>query len=314
MAIYGQQSFRFGLAKEATRLTAEATPTKWYPIMEPDIAYGPEHLEDTALRGIKADFAPVAGRKKGTGKFKIIADAQVLGEFFRSLLGAPTTAQQGGTIAYQHTFTQLENKEPPTYTFFMDFGVAIKKYNGCVVKGISFTGPVDGLVTVDVDFLFISEASGSIGTPAFPAQKYLSFQHVDFKIAGSSNTDVKSWSLKLDNNAKHLMTMGLSQDAQNIVSTDSLKVSGDMVIIFTAETERAKFLANTGVAIRALMAGDTIASTYKYTVDLPLTDARYTAFPFGWEDKILAAKVNFKGYHNGTSQIIPVLINADVSY
>lgn len=314
MAIYGLQSFRFGLAKESSRLTAESAPSKWYPIMEPDVPYGPELLEDQGLRGVKAHFAPVAGRKKGSGKFKMVLDAQTIAEFLNSLVGGVASAQQGGTAAYQHTFTPSGTIQPTTYTFFIDWGLAVKKYSGCVVKSLTFNGPVDNLIEVEVEFLFITEASGSIGSPSFPTQRYLAFQHVDFKIAGSSNTDVKSWSMKIDNMAKLHLALAGSQDAQDIIATDPTEVTGEMVIVFTSETERNKFLANTGVAIRALVVGATIASTYKYTVDLPITDAHYRAFPFAYEDKLLAAKVNFQGYHNGTSQIIPVVINTDTAY
>lgn len=316
MAIQGLQQFRFGLAKEGTRLTAESTPSKWYPIMDVEVPYGPELLEDNGLRGVKAPFAPVAGRKRGTGKFKIVADAQTIGELLNSCVGGVASAQQGGTSAYQHTFTPASGIQPTTYTFFMDFGGSIiKKYNGCAVKSLTFNGPVDNLVVVDVEFLFISEAAGAIGSPSFPTQRYFSFQHVDFKIAGSSNTDVKSWSLKVDNLAKPLMTLALSQDAQDIITPDPLEVSGEMVIVFTSETERNKFLANTGVAIRALMQGAVIASTYKWTIDLPLTDAHYKAYPLaGWEDRLHAVKAEFTGYHNGTSQFVPVVMNTDTAY
>jgi hypothetical protein len=314
MSLYGKQAFQFGLKKESVRLTAEASPAKWYPVFDPEITYGPNLLEDNALRGVQAPFAPVAGRKLGTGKFKLYLDPQVMGEFLVSLIGGVASAQQGGTAAYQHTFTPAARLSPTTYTFFLNWGLDVKKYNGCVVKSLNFTGPVDGLVMVEVEFLFITEAAGSIGSPSFPTQRYLAFQHTDFKIAGSSNTDVRQWGIKIDNQAIHHLTHSLSQDAQDILTPGQLLVSGDMIIYFQSETERNKFLANTGVALRALIVGATIASTFKWTMDLPLTDAHYKAYPFGYEQDLLAAKATFDGYHNGTSQIIPVLINTDTAY
>ena len=317
MALAAQKSFRFGLAKEAARLTAEAAPTKWYPLIpDPEIKYGPQLLNDDGLRGVFADYEPIAGRSPGTGKFKIVADAQVLGELMRSMLGAPTSAQQGGTAAYQHSYTLNTGVQPNTYTFFMDFGgsVGVKKYNGCVVKSMNFTGPVDGLIMVDVEFLFITEVAGSIGSPSFPTQRYFNFKNVTYKIAGSTNTDVMGWELSIDNQAHHLMTLAQAYDAQDIVVTDSIVVKGSMAINFQNETERNKFLANTAVAIQMLIEGAVIASTFKWTLDLPVTAAHYQEYPFGWENKLLASKVNFQGFHNGTSIILPKLINVDTAY
>jgi hypothetical protein len=420
---------RFGLAKESVRGTAEAAPTKWYPVMAPEIAYGPTLLPDTSLRGVRAELPPIAGRKLGTGKFKMILDAQTIGEFMYSLLGGVASTEQSvitigasnnkldfnigageltatianaaypigtahtqagtlckaiydaivaaeavgtytvaysrttkkftitrsaGTLsllwntgtnkaatigttlgyaltsddtaaisytgdsevafAFSHALTVGTSIQPPSYTFFVDYGISVKKYNRCVVKSLGFSGPVDNLITVDVEFLFGTEASGDMGSPVFPSQKYLSFQHAAFKRAGTTDTDVKNWSLKIDNGAKALQTLAQSQDIQDIVTPDPLSVSGECIALFQSETERAKFLANTSVAIRSLIEGEVISGAFKMTVDIPLTDCRYKGYPLSWEDNLLAAKVEFTAYHNGTSQILPILINTDAAY
>ncbi len=433
MSLFSLQSFRFGLKKESSRGVAEAAPAKWYPIMSPEVAYGPNLLPDESLRGVRAELPPIAGRNIGSGKFKMVLDSQMISEFLLSLLGQVASAEEttitidatnnkldfnigageltatiasatyaigtahsqagtlckaiydaivaaeavgtytvsysrttklftitrsagtfsilwktgtngsdgtgttiGGTLGYaetsddtgaltyssdtavgyafSHAFTVPTSIQPPSYTFFMDYGISVKKYNRCVVKSLTFTGPVDGLITVDVDFLFETEAAGDIGSPSFPTQKYLSFQHASFKRAGSTDTDVKNWSLKIDNGAKALQTLAQSQNIQDIITPDPLNVSGDFVALCQTETERAKFLANTSVAIRALIEGETIVGSFKHTVDIPLTDCRYKAYPLAWEDNLLAAKVEFQAYHNGTSQILPVVKNEEASY
>jgi hypothetical protein len=167
---------------------------------------------------------------------------------------------------------------------------------------------------VEVEFLFITEVAGSIGSPSFPTQRYFSFKNVTYKIAGSTVTDVMGWDLTIDNQAKHLMALGQSYDAQDIVVTDAMMVKGSMNINFQNETERNKFLANTGVSLQMLMEGAIIASSFKWTLDLPVTAAHYEDYGWGWQNKLLAAKVGFKGYHNGTSIILPRLINTDTAY
>jgi hypothetical protein len=431
MTIYSKQALQFGLAVEAVRGTPETTPAKWYPVRgNPEVKFAPAHLEDEGLRGVRANYAPVAGRKLGSMKIPLVLDAQSIGEFLYSLMGAVTSTEQAvvtidgtnnkfdfnigaaqltatvasgtyiigtsqatalslckavydaivsaeavgtytvtysrstkkftitrsagtfvimwnsgtntatsiasalgfstaanstGALTYtgassveycfSHAFTLGTGVQPPAYTFFINWGLDVKVYTTCVVKDISFSGPVDNLINVDVEVLFVNETgSGTIGTPSFPTQKYLSFQHVTYNIAGAEDNDVRAWTLKLSNQAKHRLTLTQLQTAQDVIAPDPFMVEGTVQIDFAAQTERNKMLANTGVAHRMLIEGDTITGSYKYTVDLPITEAHYSEFPFGYENNILAASVALKAYHNGTSLILPVVKNQVVSY
>ncbi len=224
----------------------------------------------------------------------------------------------GGTqveYAFTHTFTR-SGIQPPSYTFFQDRSLGVLKYNLGCVKTLSLKGSVDGLVEADLDVLYKTEASGSIGSPNFPTQKYLSFQHVDFKIAGTSNTNVESWDLKIDNSAKAHRTLNLSQDLDDIIAPEPLMIDGGFEIYFINTTERDKFLANTSVAIRILAAGAIIGGTTKYTVDINLYEAHYKAYPYGEKNGLLAAKASFEGFYSSSdSKAIQIaLTNQDVSY
>lgn len=317
MTLYAIEAQRFGLAKESTRGTAESAPSKWYPTRGiPEFNFGLQHLEDTGIRGILAKYPPVAGIKVGEGKIPLFFDPQILGEFFYSLLGSKTAAQQGGTAAYLHTFTQQTGLQPPAYTFFQDRSLGVLKYNRGCVKAISMKGGVDNLVETDVEILFENEASGSIGSPSFPTQRYQSFQNVDFKIAGTSNTDVKEWDLKIDNSARAHRVLAGSQVLNDIIAPEKISITGGFTIYFQNTTERDKFIANTASAIRILSIGATIASTYKYTIDINIYAAHYKAFPYGEDDGLLAAKAQYEGhYSTSDSKAIQVeLTNTDTSY
>jgi hypothetical protein len=315
MSRYLVQTRRFGLKKEGTRLTAETTPDKWYPIMsDVDVVWGPRHLADQAVRGRRAENQPVGGRKLGTLKFKMALDAQSIGEFLYSVMGAKSTAQQGSTAAYKHSFTVDTGTTPPAYTLFFDFVGAVKKYRGSCVKSLKFTGPMDGLIMVDVEVLFMEELDGSIGSPSFPTQRYLSFANTLYKIAGSDNLDVANWALTLDNGAFHDETINNSQLPNDILCTGPFMVSGESLVYFTSETERNKMLAMTGSAQRMLVAGATIEAPYLYTVDLQVTSALYERYPFDAEKGLLASKITWKGYDNGTSQFLADVTNAITAY
>lgn len=430
MTLYATEAQRFGLAKEAVRGTAEATPSKWYPTRGlNDLDYKLGLLEDKGIRGVAAKYAPIAGPKTGDGKIPLYFDAQHLGEVCYSLLGGVsstedstvtisaannkldftigggeltatvanatyligttsatastlckaikdalfaadatgtytvtysrttklfTIARSAGTFtlkastgtnvaagiwstigfaatdrsaaitydgtiqveyAFTHTFTQ-SGITPPAYTFFMDRSVGVLKYNRGCVKQIAFKGGVDNLVEVDVDVLFESEASGSIGSPSFPTQRYMGFQHVSFKIAGSTNTNVKEWDLKIDNGARAHRTLAQTQDLTDIIAPEPISIDGSFLIYFADLTERNKFLANTAVAIRVLAQGATIAGSSKWACDINVYEAHYKAFPYGEDQGLLAAKASFEGvYSTSDSKAIQIaLTNQDVSY
>lgn len=315
--MYSIEAQRFGLKKEAVRGTAETTPDKWYPFLKgTEFNYALGLLDQDVIKGNPSRMAPIAGAKSGTGKVKLLLDSQTCVEFFRSLLGGLSSAQQGGSAAYKHTIVNNAGIQKPPYTFFLDYGIDVKKYSLGVVKKMALASGVDNLATMEADILFKSEVTGSIGSPSFPTAKIMSFNMIDFKIAGTSNTDVKDWSIEIDNGAAPHRTLSLSQDASDIIAAGPLDIKGGFTIYFQNETERAKFLANTAVTIRVLAVGPLIAASYYNTVDINIYEAHYKAFPFGEDQGLLAAKVEFVGcYSTGDSKDIQVdVTNATVSY
>jgi hypothetical protein len=317
MSFYSTQKQQFGLKLEAVRATAETTPAKWYPTRGPvELTYALNHLSDEGIRGRMSRYAPIAGIKTGEGKIPMILDPNTCGEIFYGVLGAKSSAQQAATAAYKHTFTPGTGIQKPAYTLFADRSLNVLKYNLGIFKKVALKGGVDNLIELDADVLFKAEASGSIGSPTYPTQGYFSFQNVDFKIAGSSNTDVKEWSLNIDSGAKGFRSLTGSQDVADILSAERLMIDGGFTIYFSSATERDKFIANTAVAIRILMVGANIASTYYYTVDINLYSCFYKAFPYGEDQGLLAAKVTFESVYSAsdTKEIQIDLTNTDVSY
>lgn len=431
MTMYAIQSQRFGLKKESVRGTAETSPDKWYPTRGiPDLPYDLVLLDDNGIRGAKTRYPSVPGIKKGEGKIPIFFDPQILGEFYYSLLGGVssaedseitisasnnklnfnigageltatigsaaypigttsatastlcaaikdalfaadatgtytvtysrttklfTIARSGGTFnllaatganiangiwstigfaatdrtgslsyagtvqveySFSHTFTEQTGIQPIAYTFFQDRGLGVLKYNRGCVKALNFKGSVDGLVEVEADVIYEAEASGSIGSPSFPTQRYQSFQHCDFKIAGTSNTDVKEWDLKIDNGAMGLRTLALSQNIKDVVAPGKLEITGGFTIYFENTTERDKFLAGTTTTIRVLAQSDAIYGSTKWKNDIVLYACQYKAFPYGEDEGLLAAKVSYFGvYSTSDSKTLQIVAtNQDTSY
>ena len=317
MTLYSIEQQQFGLAKESTRGTAITAPTKWYPTRgKADFDYMLKKLKDTGIRGAATEYPDIPGVKDGHGKVPMILDPQMIGEFLNSCLGSVSSAQQASTAAYKHTFVRAATIQKPSYTFFVDRGLNVMGYNRGTVKKLSFKGGVDNLIDVDADVIVQSEASNSIGSPSYPVQQYQSFQNVTFNIAGSQSLDVKEWSLSIDNGAKEYRTLANSQDLTDIVAPGKLQIEGGFTIYFTSATERAKFLANTAVALEINASGAVIASTYHYGVDINIYKALYKAFPYGDDQGLLAAKVTFQGFYDSVSgkDIQFDVTNTDTAY
>jgi hypothetical protein len=262
---------------------------------------------------------------RSAGTFQLLAATGTnIANGIWSTLGFAATDRTGaitydGTVqieyAFVHTLTQSTDITKIAYTLFLDRGMNVLKYNGAVVKKIGLKAGVDNLIEMDVDALFRTEASGSIGSPSFPTQKYLGFQGVTFKIAGVQSTDVKEWSLNIDNTAKGLRTFNNSQDIADVIVPGKLMVDGSFTVFFADTTERDKFIANTNVALEMICEGDALG-VLKYSVDINVYQARYKAYAYGEEEGLLAAKATFQGFYNSSAaKTIQVAVtNQDVSY
>ena len=319
MGFFSIEQQRFGLKKEAVRGTAETAPDKWYPTRgKPELTYGLELLEDEGIRGSFSPYTPSAGLKVGEGLIPLYGDAQMLGEALLSLMGSVTSAQQDATIAYEHVFTLGTSISKPSYTLFLDRNMNVLKYSLAVCQKMDFKSGVDSLIEVDTTWLFKSEETGSIGTPSYPTQQYLGFQHVLFSIDGgpTSSNGVKDWNLTLNNQAERVRTLNQSQDTGDIVAAMKFQAEGNFTIYFQNIGTRDKFLANQQITLRMQVIGGLIVSGQSWTLDINLYNVRYKAYPYGEDNVLLAAQVSFNAYYSigDSKQLDVTLKNEDTSY
>lgn len=262
-------------------------------------------------------------RSTGTFNIKWITGANIangaaaiLGYTADDTAGLTYVSDNAVKYAFKHTFTRGGTIQRPGYTFFMDRGLSVKKYNLTTVKKMTMTVPVDNLISMEADVLFQTEAAGSIGSPAYPTNEYLGFNGATIKLGGVTNSDIHNLTLNIDNGAKIQRTLNQSQDVADILVAGKFMLDGSFTIFFQDEVERAKFLANTSNTLRITMVSDVIQGTYKYTVDVNLYRIHYKAYPFGEQDGLLAAKVDFTGVYSSTDgKAIQVdVTNQDTAY
>lgn len=307
----------FGLKKEGTRGTAETTVTRYLPVgASSEFNYVRELVNSDHVVGSKVRLAPVAGVKTGTGQLvDIWAEPNNIGELILSLLGSVSSAQQGGSAAYLHSFSQLTTHQHPGYTMYLGRDSSYK-YNMSTVKKLSLVGDVDQPISLAADILFITEAAGPSLTPTLASPAPLIFKDTAFKIAGSTNQNVRSWSMDIDNGAFAKRALAQSYDIADILVAAKIMISGKFILWHESATERDKFIAGTSSDIQMLAEGATIASTYKYTLDVDTPEVFYKAFPFIDQDGILASEVEYEAFYDvaDTKQVSIALMNTVTAY
>jgi hypothetical protein len=312
---------KFGFKKEASRGVPETAPTKYLAVgADSELTYNTALIADDKLRGLKERFPSIAGIKEGTGKLAAIdLEAATVGDLLLGCLGSVVTSQPDATnspTVFRHTFTRLNSLQMPSFTFFEDRGISVKRYPLTVIKKLAFSGGVDGKAQVEADLLFKTEEPSAAFTPSLGAPKPLMFHQTDFKIDGVSDINVRSWSLNVDNGSVALRTLNQSRDVRDIVSPGKFIIDGGFEIYFESETQRQRFLDGNAAALEIVLAGDIIEDTFKNEVKLSLPEVRYSAYPFGNLDDLLGAAVTFQAEFKASAghSLQAILTNAVTGY
>ncbi|MBI2069456.1 MAG: hypothetical protein HYT79_02560 [Elusimicrobia bacterium] len=215
-----------------------------------------------------------------------------------------TTTQPDATnspTVFKHVFKPENTKTQfPSFTFFVDRSLSVKRYPLIVFKKLALSGTVDGKAQVAADVLFKTEESASAFTATFGTPKPLMFFQTEIKLDGVLNQDVRSWNLSLDNVSRAHRTLSQSRDVKDIVSTGRFVIEGGYEIFFETEANRQKFLDNLPQALDIVLTGDIIEDTLKNKLELSIPKAKYTAYPLGAIEGLLGAAVTFQAEFDPT--------------
>jgi len=319
MPNYAGELRDFAYAKETTRGTAEAAPTKYLKIgSDSALNYEMLPVENDRIQGRGGMFPPDAGMKKGTGKLIFDLEAATVGDFLYSLLGSWTSSQLGTTTAYAHTFSQTTSNAHMSMSGFMDRDLQAYVYDMLTVKKLEVSGEPGGKAVCSADVLFQAEATTSTWSPTSDAPDPLMTHELSIKLTDAANTEIGKWSFSIDNQAEALWKVNGSQDAAEILAARALLIEGSLDMFFSSTTERNNFLANTTRKIEFIFTGGTITGTYTYKASFNFYDCRWSAFP--WDGTLagglLGASAAFKGYYSvGDSKVADIVIqNTSTTY
>lgn len=308
----------FGMGEESTFKTAIAA-AKYMDIYDEKVVPDPGWIiPNTAAR--RAFDKRVLGAYRGRGSVNFpIEPENGIGWLLKWALGSITSAQQGGTVAYKHTFKCADSIKSFTGRFgVVDVATAEKILAGCMLNGISFSSAhgeeLKGSVEV---FNSAKETKGGIGSPTFSTLDPLVFRQATIKFA----TVEKAYVSKLDLSLKNAIPFDkgvLGSDTFPKIRTGKRTVDGTLNLAFDDSTEYDRFLAGTEFSFEASFVGPQIEATgYYYTLRLLLNKCQYLrdTTPHISRRELVVLNAPFQAFRDSTYTEIQVeLTNKATAY
>jgi hypothetical protein len=304
--------------------------TRFYEIYEESLAGTFNVITSGAMRpGL---YLPEIGARRAkssrsaSGTVKVDVTTKAFGLILKHGLGGSVTpVQQGGTIAYLHTYT-LASTEGMSLTLqkqIRDAGGTVIEtftYPGSKITKITFDISTDGTLTASIDFDCREERTDiSAATPSFVSgAKSFTFAQADLKFNGSTLTDsVSAASVSLER-PMNVDRRGVGNQGLKLPQTENGRpvISGQLTSEFTnTAVYYDRFVADTGVTFVEEFVGDNIASTFDELFRITVPDIRITGeTPKAGGPDTIGVSVPFIGVYDGTNNPLKIeYITTDVA-
>lgn len=320
---YGIKELRaVGVGRESS-FGVVGTVTKWVPAKTANFVLGIplEAVDETTqiresrrtiqkVREMSGELAWDLGNSSGEG---VVARS-----FFGTVADAIAGGAAGGT-AYRHTFSVRQGANVDSmWARVCQFGTSFYDYVGLVPSKLSYKIPKDSVIDFSASFIGQNELTGTNVNGTYGTfQPFTSGANAQVQLDGTVNSDVTNISIDVENGAKTIFGIGTNNTMQSAVY-GAVKVSGQFDIVFNDESQRAKFLAKTQVALKAIMTGATLFGTAKAETSIVLPKVEYSGVPFGDMDGAIGATVAFMASYDsnayGTGAVILTVQDTLTSY
>jgi hypothetical protein len=282
MALNVGSGARFAVGKETVWGTPVADTVLWDFLSESIDAKVTKNKADSLVAS-KAKAALDLVGITVAGDVNVILRPEMAGFIFKAALGGVDTVTNP-TGTYCHTIVAAAAGAAfPSYTCFVDYKQAIKKYSGMKVSALKLSGKVGDYVRATVSFKGKDEATGTIATSTYPSLKHYKFIGATVT-AGGQALDVTGIELSIDNG----MDDGVQRNTDGLYRSEplhserSIQVKIDMPYDANSETIRETNLkAETLLSsvVIHLESPSIIATTYKYRMDITLNNVAVISEP-----------------------------------
>jgi Phage tail tube protein len=314
-----------GLAKEATRGTAESSATFWVPWMDLTLDEKKEFAIDEQAYGIVEDNVNLTQTKKwAQGTLQGNVHDQTFGLVLYSMFGGYAVS---GTGPYVHTFTVGESAQHQSLTFFKHDPLTAQdyKYANGVVEKLEITAELKKFVAYNATIKAKSGATATSFTPSTTTENRFLPQFLSAKFAStvsglSSATAIalKSVKLTINANVEDQDVLG-SLDPADFLNKEFM-VEGTLEAILQNESDfKTAFMGPTAQAMSLDFVNSDVTINTSSHPELKFTLAKATFQDYGTPYKVkdlVYQTVKFKGSYSlsDTYMIEAVLTNDTTTY
>ncbi|NVM20590.1 MAG: hypothetical protein HWN68_02280 [Desulfobacterales bacterium] len=294
----------FGIGEEGTFKSAEAA-AKYIDIYRESIIPDPGWIiPETA--GRRAFEKKTAGAYRGRGNVEFpIEPENGITKILYWLLGSKTSAQQGGTAAWKHTFKPADTIKSFTGRVGVsDVTTRERILGGCLANALTvrFAHGREMQAIAEV-FNAGKETHGAIGSATFSDLDAFVFSQGSVEFAESAKAIVAEGEVRINNRIPFDFGV-IGDDTFPKIRVGKRLVDGRLSLAFDDTTEYARFLAGTEFKLELLTQGPVITGSYYYRFDITLPKCVYlrdTAPHVDRREQILL-DAPFQAFYNPSDQ------------
>lgn len=240
-----------GIGIEASYATKIAAST-WFECLAESVHLEPVYQPVSTIRSVGVRRGSLQGAPV-RGPFRCAANFQDIGHLFYWLFGDVVTSGAGpfvhtlpgATPTIVRKSATLEIQRDP------DEGGATWKYLGCMLSELGFTVGIDALAEVSANIIGSSEVVEAGGSPTYPEFDLVVPTDCFVKLDGTI-LDAESFSVAISWPLDEPRKLGSTTFARQPRTADSMKVTGEFVLIGHNATQYAKFAAFSDVDVQLL--------------------------------------------------------------
>jgi len=316
------RSISFGVAKEATRGTAESLATHWVRHTKADvIPKSKQVVDDTSFGRIEDADRVRTVQRWNEGSLEGILHADVVGYFFVNLYGSPTTTADGS--AYSHAFILSQSITHPTLTLFIQDGsVRDVKMPGAVISSLEVTAKTDDYVRYTSSFIGKQETT-TTSTPSTSTEYDFIARDIVVKTASteaglSSATAIKLKTLSTKWDAKAISDFVFGSTSPDNIYNGAFAITGKFSRNFLDTTFEDMFENDTQVYMQIAITGTAdLGGGVNPSLTILLNKVQVTDWQrTGNVNDLVTEEITFKAFYNSddSQQSQVTLVNATTSY
>ena len=299
MAEYTGRKVSFGVAKEATRGTAETSVDFWLPHLSLSLLPMRTKVMNESAIGSLAEFNDSDTFESFTeGSFEGKVQSESFPLLLLSAMGGLTSASNadGSGDVYDHTAVVSNTNSSQSLTLFQADGVDTYAYPLSMITTLDINAELGDFIKYSGSIVAGDEID-SVVTPAYTTATEFKPKHMSVRLASSTAglgaasdiATVQSLRLTIDKTVERDNQFG--QETPYDISTRAVQVNGELVLRHSTDTYKDNFMDNDHQAMRITIANTdvTIGTSANPTIVLTMPKVTFESWS---KDDSLNDKIN----------------------